>query len=293
MSKTKVNYDTVKGGTYLVTPPAHLPLMSWGNAKATTGTYSLKANYGGVGRNGQIFENYILVNVIKVIKDSADYYVSISNRGNARFSKQAAEACAKYVRNKIRSSAYKSMVPALTQKWSKRKKAVGLAHQIGMATGQLVDNITAFRTNIQGHALEETRHTGYVVGINQKADFSRDPEKVTVLKASHLKRGRRIYKSDHMTVHSVNEKKKQVKKHKIYRYGSEFLNAKLWWLEHGRQGIGYKGAIFNQPPRPIYTKAVEDFIREEFKHDEAAKNFAGQLKIGWKGTLEFKFKAHR
>jgi hypothetical protein len=92
--------------------------MAWGNAGAKSGTYSLKAKYG--------FENYILVTV-KQLKLFRDYYVSISDRGNARFSKTAAEDCVKYVRNRIRQNAYASMVPTS----SIRKKKIFILPGLG------------------------------------------------------------------------------------------------------------------------------------------------------------------
>lgn len=263
---------------YIIAPPAHAQLMMWGNAKATTGTYSLKAAYG--------FENYVLVNVVKVIKDSLDYYVSISDRGNARFSKKAAEECVKFVRRRIRAGTYSSMVPALSPAWVKKKKALGLAHQVGMATELLLSNISAFRTNITGHAFSETGHVGYVVGVNQKADFSKD--KPTVLNKKSMDLSKKAYRKENVKVSAFNKKTGSIKKKKVSRYTSEFLNAKLYWLEHGRAGTGFNGVSFRQPPRPVYTKAIEEFIRREFK----AKDFIGQLKMGSKG-LEFKFKAHR
>lgn len=253
---------------YITTPPAHLPLMAWGNAGAKSDTYSLKAKYG--------FENYILVTV-KQLKLFSDYYVSISDRGNARFSKTAAEDCVKYVRNRIRQNAYASMVPALSKKWADRKKALGLSYQVGMATEHMLKNITSFRTNLSGHAFKETKHTGYVVGINQKADFSIDPEKVTNLSNRTLSKARKLRKT---------------KKDKYNRFSSEFLNAKLYWLEHGKTGRGYRGATYRQPPRPIFTKAIEEFVKYKFSK-VGGKDFIGQLKVNSSGYLEFKFKAHK
>jgi len=263
---------------YIIAPPAHAPLFMWGNAKATTGTYSLKANYG--------FENFVLVNVVKLLNEAKTAYVSISDRGNARFSKKAAEDCVKFVRKRIRAGVYSSMVPALSPAWVKKKKALGLAHQVGMATELLLSNISAFRTNIKGHAFTETGHTGFVVGVNQKADFSKD--KPTVLQKKSMSLSKKIYKKEKVSVTAFNKKTNATRKKKYSRYSSEFLNAKLYWLEHGRTGTGFNGVSFRQPPRPVYTKAIEEFIRREFK----AEDFIGQLKMGSRG-LEFKFKAHR
>jgi hypothetical protein len=253
-----------------------MPLMMWGNAGAKTGKYNLEARYSNFGK-------YTQVNVIQLLTNTLNYYVSISDRGNARFSKTAAEACAKFVRKQIRANAYKSMVPALTKKWAKTKSRLKLAHQTGMATEHLVRNITAFRTNIKDHAFKETRHTGYVVGVNQMADFTRDADKVPKMPK------RKSYRPDYYKAKVLNKKKNKVKEVQIWRLGSDFLNAKLYWLEHGFTGKGHKGVSFRVPPRPIFTKAVEDFIRK-FKGGE---DFVGQLKMGSRGTLEFKFKAHR
>ena len=252
---------------YLTAPPAHAALFNWGNAGAKSGTYSLKAIYG--------FENYVLVTV-KQLEKARNYYVSISDRGNARFSKTAAEDCAKWVKKRIRQNAYSSMVPALSRKWAGRKSSLKLAHQVGMATEQLVDNITAFRSNLSGFGFKETKHTGFIVGINEKADYAKDPEKMTKLTKKHINNANKI-------------RKVKRGKSKYNRFGSDFLNAKLYWLEHGKIGTGFNGAKYRQPPRPIYTKAVQDFIAK-FK---GAEDFIGQLKMNSKGHLEFKFKAHR
>ena len=253
---------------YITTPPAHAALMVWGNAGAKSGVYSLKAKYG--------FENYVLV-VVKQLELSRNYYVSISDRGNARFSQKAAEDCVKFVRNRIRQNAYASMVPALTRRWAQRKKALQLAHQVGMATEQMVNNITAFRSNLSNHAFKETKHTGFVVGINKNADFSLNPEKLTQLTNKQLKSGKKLRKKSSS---------------KYNRYSSDFLNAKLYWLEHGRIGKGHNGVTYKVPPRPIFTKAVEEFIRTKFAK-QGGKDFIGQLKVNSKGHLEFKFKAHK
>ena len=257
---------------YLTTPPAHMPLFIWGDAGAASGKYTLRTN--------RTFYDTVNVYVTKHFTDVYNHYVSLSDRGNARFSKSAAEACAKFVRDRIRQNAYASMVPALSKKWAATKNRLKLAHQVGMATEQMVENISAFRTNIKDATFSETRHTGYVVGINQKADFSKEDSTVNrILSKKAEKRSTKLRKG-YQT---------QVKGKSVYRLGSDFLNAKLYWLEHGKKVKGHKGAVSKQPPRPIFTKAVEDFIKTKFD----AEDFIGQLKIGSSGKLEFKFKAHR
>ena len=257
---------------YLTTPPAHMPLFVWGDAGAASGKYALRTN--------RTFYDVVNDYVTKHFTAVYNHYVSLSDRGNARFSRSAAEACAKFVRDRIRQNAYASMVPALSKKWAATKNRLKLAHQVGMATEQMIENISAFRTNISDKTFSETRHTGYVVGINQKADYSEEDSIINkVLSKKSNEKSKKLRKCYQTTV----------KKKSVYRLGSDFLNAKLYWLEHGKKVKGHNGAFSKQPPRPIFTKAVEDFIRTKFD----AEDFVGQLKIGSGGKLEFKFKAHR
>jgi len=260
---------------FVYTPPAHKVLFIWGDAGSATGKYRLasKAN----------LNKYIEVNVIQVVKKALNFYVSLSDRGNARFSRKAAEACAKFVRDQIRANAYSSMVPKISSDWAARKRHLKLAHQVGMATEQMVRNIVHFRTNIRDHALAETKHTGWVVGINQKADYSKDDE--TINRISHdidLAKGRKL--------RANRTKRAAASDGKYNRSSADFQNAKLYWLEHGRSGTGSGTKKRKmQPPRPIYTKAVEDFIRTRFNFED----FVGQLKFDNRGHLSFKFKHHR
>ena len=253
----------------LTTPPAHRPLFLWGDAGSKTGKYRLKTRYGSRESFKDIF--------VEKIQKYNNFYVSISDRGTARFSQSAAKACAVFVQKKIRANAYASMVPALSKKWAARKKKLGLAHQVGMATEQLVNNITAFRTNISNASFKETKHTGFVVGVNLGAEAKGD-----VLTDSQLA------KHDLLNPGKKRRKKKR-KTEGLYRFGSDFLNAKLWWLEHGKKNRGHGRATGVKVPRPVYTKAIEEFIRSKF-----AKDFAGQLvNESVSGKLAFKYKANK
>lgn len=257
----------------LTTPPAHRPLFLWGDAGAKTGKYRLKTRYGSRESFKDIF--------VEKIQKYNNFYVSISDRGTARFSQSAAKACAVFVQKKIRANAYASMVPALSKKWAARKKKLGLAHQVGMATEQLVNNITAFRTNISDKSFKETKHTGYVVGVNQIADREDDViSKKSEKKYDLLYPGKKKRKKGEKDTRKTKN---------LHRWGSDFLNAKLWWLEHGKKNRGHGRATGVKVPRPVYTKAVEEFIRSEF-----SKDFVGQLiKDSVSGKLAFKYKANK
>ncbi|MFP4448501.1 MAG: hypothetical protein ACOCZ4_00345 [Bacteroidota bacterium] len=99
---------------------------------------------------------------VRFLTEVKNYYVDVSDQGNARFSKSAASAFATYVRNAFITGKYEQQVPVLSSAYAKRKQGQYPGKPKGMRKDDMVNAITFFRSRVGG---DSTRH-GHVVGID-------------------------------------------------------------------------------------------------------------------------------
>ncbi len=142
----------------------------------------------------------------RYLTDLRNFYIDISDQGNARLSEKAAIEFTTYVRNAFLTGKYQSRVPALDKAYAAKKQRMFPSRPIGIRTGETIGGLTHFRSRVGGDPTKK----GYVVGL--------DP-------------------SHHRRHHP--------------------LQLRLEGLTYGRPSK-------DQPARPIFHYAFEDFVRERF-----------------------------
>ena len=173
-----------------------------------------------------------------IIKKGKDFIYTANVEGSPvyRFNERVAKACAEYVREAIVSNKYASRVPALKETTITKKKVIKMPvwskgpRHIGVSTGKMIDEIRHFRTNLSG----ETRHTGFVVGIPMSADAP---------------------------VHTQGNKKQKSQLFLKNKGRNSYINKGAIILSHDKMFFLERGNTY-QPKRPIYSLAVNDFLRE-------------------------------
>ena len=92
------------------------------------------------------------------IYEERDRYIDISDLGTARLSKNLAQSFVRFLKNALASGS----LPVEPK--DKRSAANARDSRVGIKTGEMYDNIEAYRTNLGG----EKKHHGWVVGIKDK-----------------------------------------------------------------------------------------------------------------------------
>lgn len=244
----------VKGGNYVQTAKlVHLPIFMMGDTAKRDKVFT--------NVNKAVLEDLAKKTGTKTLKGT-DYIYRTNDYGKAtyRFNVNVAQQCAAFVRNAFFKRSYESMVPALTPKTKKLKarllKKLGKKNvaynnpsHIGILFGSMAKNITAFRTNIRS-STDETKHVGYVVGIQSNLKINDTPTSDRRKKAEF-----RFKKFD--KAHLKKQGKLPSKKE-----GGEdpasYLANRLSWLEFGRSASARSGA---QKPRKLYSIAIGEFLK--------------------------------
>lgn len=91
------------------------------------------------------------------IYEERNRYIDISDLGTARLSKSLAQDFVVYLKNALASGS----LPVAPKEKSSAKYRDG---RVGFRTGEMYENIEAYRTNLGG----EKKHHGWVVGIKDK-----------------------------------------------------------------------------------------------------------------------------
>lgn len=89
---------------------------------------------------------------------------SSNGTGTGRMSKRMAEKFVVFLKNAIASGSIP--VDGVSESWGKKKHG----STVGIDTGEMLDSITAFRTNLSG----EKKHKGWVVSIKENVKSSRE-----------------------------------------------------------------------------------------------------------------------
>ena len=102
--------------------------------------------------------------LVKRFEKARHEYIDISDIGTGRMSKLMAEKFVVFLKNAISSGSIP--VEGVSESWGKRKHG----STVGIHTGEMLDSITAFRTNLAG----EKKHKGWVVSIKESVKSSRE-----------------------------------------------------------------------------------------------------------------------
>ena len=229
---------------------SHAHLFAWSpKAKSSTGAYHVLDN---------ILNKHVTFLVTKIEK-TRNFYVSLSDKGTARFSKQAAMECARFVQLARKRDAYRSRVQELSKSWVDYKKSHGLYPQIGVASGSVANSIQAFRSNVRTQYGQTKK--GWVVGVNPQLDDDSTLKQVFKPATDGL------------------FKKNRVKKLADYLH-PKTIGARLYSIEHGKKmGKRRTGTV---PARPVYSYAIQQFIKLNFTKDFIGKVVVEGNRLIWR-----------
>ena len=234
---------------------------------------------------GKVFHHQVFVmsddaNPIKVFPKDAviksieaemgklkNFFIYLAENGQLRLSKTVASACAFYIKRRVKDGFFNSYVTKLSASTIKHKKH----DTVGVDTLHLLNSINHFQTRARG--ANDSKRTGWVVGV-QASKVGQSP------------RNKVRFEGNTFEKDPWKKKKKTETRHfsdpgGYYKSSKEITPiSKLFLLENGRgpitkrtyqkkdrQGNPIKRVVYQintaaQPPRPIFTMAVNEFLHD-------------------------------